>query len=725
VTTQLNSLAKTHSELGWPRPEDVSHPAGAGASVFAALARDKIGGALAHFDDAKDAVIGLLMADSDAATTEPPISVVVEFKRDVGESTLRELHRLTWNFSHSPAVITIEPGLLRVWSCCVPPDASRPLTDFVVHEVGAPDLIEAELPTLERRAARALHWINLVSGEFFRERAGYFDRDGRADQLLLRNLRYIRSELSRAGLSDDDVCHDLLARIIFVQFLFDRKDSDGNAALTPAKLTRLHAEGILRRPHASFRSILDDFDDTYRLFEWLNDRFNGDLFPGKGDTATARSRGWAAEKRIVTKKHLALLAEFVGGNLDMPSGQGCLWPQYAFDVIPLEFISSIYETFVTERAAKEGIFYTPPHLVDFVLDRVLPWDSEIWDLRIIDPACGSGIFLVKAFQRLIHRWKRANPRQQIRAEVLRRLLERNLFGVDKDRHAVRVACFSLYLAMCDEIEPRHYWTQVKFPPMRNDRLICADFFEENATGFRTIGDAGLYDLVIGNAPWGEKLLTDAAREWAKRNDNWPLANLGIGTLFLPKSIRLLKSGGRAAIIQSAGSLLFNRQPRAIAFRQKLLHSCRIEEVINLSALRFKVFKRRAHGIKTSVSPACVVILNPQTPTADDRVIYISPKQVELTPDDFQIVIEPQDRRSLTVREASDTDVWSTLMWGGNRDRALLGRLGSHPSLADRAAATRSSFARESYLEIEASRSRVYAGDESWTERRFRWARFFV
>jgi hypothetical protein len=576
VTAQFSSLATAHIELGWPSPDDIRLPRGAGAAVYAALARNKVGTALAqaHAQDASDAVVGVLMIDSEAATSEPPISIVVEFNREVGEATLRELQRLAWNFSYCPAIITIEPTLLRVWTCCVPPDMSRPLADFLVHKLGTPDMVEAERPTLERRAARALHWVNLASGDFFRERARHFDREGRADQMLLRNLRHIRNELARVGLTDDDVAHDLLARIIFVQFLFDRKDSDGNAALTPTKLSRLHADGVLRRLHTSFRSILTDFADTYRLFEWLNDRFNGDLFPGKGDTATARARGWAAERRVVTRDHLAMLADFIGGDLDMPSGQGCLWPQYAFDVIPLEFISSIYETFVTERAATAGIFYTPPHLVDFILDKVLPWDGDVWDLTILDPACGSGIFLVKAFQRLIHRWKRANPGQQIRAETLRRLLERNLFGVDKDPHAVRVACFSLYLAMCDEIDPRYYWTQVVFPSMRDRRLICADFFQEDCAGFQTISDGQTYDLVVGNAPWGVRLLTRAARDWAKLNDNWPLANLGIGTLFLPKSARLLKDTGRAAIIQSASSLLFNRQPRAINFRKKLLASVR-------------------------------------------------------------------------------------------------------------------------------------------------------
>jgi hypothetical protein len=168
--------------------------------------------------------------------------------------------------------------------------------------------------------------VNLVSGEFFKRSAGRFSRDGRADQMLLGNLRYIRARLREAGLEDDDICHDLLARIIFVQFLFDRKDSDGIAALNPNRLTRLHNDRVLARRHTSFDSILSNYADTYKLFDWLNTKFNGDLFPGKGDTAADRARGWAAEKRVVTKQHLSLLADFVRGDVNMPSSQLRLWP---------------------------------------------------------------------------------------------------------------------------------------------------------------------------------------------------------------------------------------------------------------------------------------------------------------------------------------------------------------------------------------------------------------
>jgi hypothetical protein len=314
---------------------------------------------------------------------------------------------------------------------------------------------------------------------------------------------------------------------------------------------------------------------------------------------------------------------------------------------------------------------------------VLPWTGADWDLKVLDPACGSGIFLVKAFQRLVHRWKQANPGQPIRSEILRRLLERNIFGVDKDVHAVRVACFSLYLAMCDEIEPRHYWTQVTFPPMRDRRLICSDFFAEDKAGFNTDGDSNSYDLVIGNAPWGDGLVTDLARTWAKNEKHcWAIANNDIGGLFLSKSSVLAKPSGRVAMIQSANSILFNGSKPALAFRRQLFTRVRVEEIYNLSTLRFKVFTKKSNTTKTSIAPACVIVLCPGESQSEDRISYVSPKQLKPLVDEFTIVIEPHDRKSLTVREAAeDPLIWSVLLWGSSRDRALIRRLKTYPSLS--------------------------------------------
>jgi hypothetical protein len=676
------SLDVAHRRLGWPSPEEIRNPPGEGARILAELAQAKIKRAISLYTDTPPERVGVLLRNPQTAITEAPLGIVAEFDGKATNPTLRELHRLAWNFSHSPTIITIEPDLMRVWTCCEPPNKDRALDSYVVHELSTTHLDDPH-SDLTSQATQVLHWVNLVSGQFFRDHAKRFRRDQRADHMLLGNLRYVRQKLREEGLNNDDVCHDLLARIVFVQFLFHRKDSQGNSALNRGKLTSLRKDGILQEAHSDFSSILGDYEEAYRLFDWLNSKFNGDLFPGKGDTPQERERGWQEERVHVKPKHLRLLRDFIKGEMDMPRGQFCLWPQYAFDAIPLEFISSIYETFVTERASRKGIYYTPPHLVDFILDRVLPWDGDKWNLKILDPACGSGVFLVKAYQRLIHRWKKAHPGQLPRTETLRGLLESNMFGVDIDPHAVRVASFSLYLAMCDEIDPRYYWTQVQFPPMRDRRLVNADFFAENRQGFRTKEDAASYDLVIGNAPWGEELLTEAAAQWAKEEAHrWPVANKGIGTLFLPKAAALTKHDGKIAMIQSANSLLFNRSGTARDFRKKFFATFRVDRVVNLSALRFKIFNRKTHSMQKSVAPSCIVTFGPQPPSSNERFTYVSPKQVEDLADEFDIILEPNDFKTLDPEDAAlDPDVWSALIWGQQRDWVLVKRLRFAENLA--------------------------------------------
>src|ERR1017187_2904120 len=134
--------------------------------------------------------------------------------------------------------------------------------------------------------------------------------------------------------------------------------------------------------------------------------------------------------------------------------------------------------------------------------------------------------------------------------------------------------------------------------MRGHRLINEDFFSESRNGFRTKADAGSYDLVVGNAPWGGDPLTKEAREWAERN-HWPIAEKDIGTLFLPKSLHLTKRGGRISILQPARVLLFSQRGPAKEFRKKLFSEYKAEAVVNLSALRFELFPQAS-------DPACVV-----------------------------------------------------------------------------------------------------------------------
>ena len=146
------------------------------------------------------------------------------------------------------------------------------------------------------------------------------------------------------------------------------------------------------------------------------------------------------------------------------------WRLFRFDIIQIELLSEIYEHFLEEfkesQKEKAGQYYTPPSLVELILNEKLKYKNETqWQFKILDPACGSGIFLVESFKRLVKRWKNAHLGQQITFSDLREILEQNIFGIEYDRLAIRVTAFSLYLAILEHLNPRTLWIdkRYKFP----------------------------------------------------------------------------------------------------------------------------------------------------------------------------------------------------------------------------------------------------------------------
>ena len=667
------SLNDAQKAFGWPSQEDILNPTGPGAAIYARLAQEKIGSAISRRPDGAGVRVGVLASNPEA--TEAPLAIVCDFPKKVSPDTLLETQKLAWNFSRSLLLITVEPHIIRKWTCCEPPSISVPSDLFTLPaptpEVGKAiyfDPITKAIQSASEQAANSLYWIDLLTGAFFQQNADRFKPEKRADQLLLSNLRVLRQKLITAKLSDD-ISHDLLARIIFIQFLFDRKDTDGNAALSKEELLRLHEEEhVLAHAYDNFSGLLSDYEDTYALFRWLNSKFNGDLFPGKG-TLDEQAAAWEQEKSQVKPEHLNLLARFVGGQEVMAQGQLSLWPAYAFDAIPLDVISTIYEQFV-KKDAGTGVHYTPSHVADLILDLVLPWEDMDWDLKVLDPSCGSGVFLVKAFQRLVYRWKKAHPDHQINGKTLAQLLEKNLFGVDLDPHAIRVASFSLYLAMCDEIDPRDYWKDVHFPVLRGRRLIASDFFSEECDGFCTAGGT-IYDLVIGNPPWGKKTATTSALVWESKH-GWPLSYNDIGPLFLAKALALTNANGYVGLLQSS-TLLYKSTLNAVTFRNSLFYTAQVEEIINFCALRFGLFN-------DAVEPACAIVLRNCPPTGE-AFRYTCPKPLRGQQDKLRIVIDPQDSHQVWADEVIENpSLWSSLLWGGRRDVAFIQSLSYHDTL---------------------------------------------
>ena len=189
------------------------------------------------------------------------------------------------------------------------------------------------------------------------------------------------------------------------------------------------------------RPARDARDSLYELFAQLRDDFNGDLFEGDLE----------AEKLLIEEPHVDVIRRFLRGD-DLVRGQMSLgfWA-YDFSVIPIETISGIYELFLgaedEDRETEVRRYYTPRFLAEVVIDLALLGWKTFLDKRFLDPACGSGIFLVGIFNRLAEEWRRKNRKAENdeRAASLIEILKTNIFGIDVNETACRIAAFSLYL----------------------------------------------------------------------------------------------------------------------------------------------------------------------------------------------------------------------------------------------------------------------------------------
>ena len=265
------------------------------------------------------------------------------------------------------------------------------------------------------------------------------------------------------------------------------------------------------------------------------------------------------ERNQVKPRHLQRLGEFLRGDVD-PSGQMYFWA-YDFQYIPTELISAIYETFLDGEQGDSGAYYTPPEVVDLVLNDMLPFDMNAQDVKILDPACGSGIFLVEAYRRLVILYHKASAGQKLGFKELCNLLTKSIYGVDMNENAIQVAAFSCYLALLDFVEPKSIWEDVRFPKLKGTNLFVNDFFDTGAE-FNKYS----YDIIVGNPPWGSQAKSPA-NSYVEQH-RLITGNKEIAQAFLWRAPTLLADGGRVCLLAPSKGMLFNQSGPNREFRRQ-------------------------------------------------------------------------------------------------------------------------------------------------------------
>ena len=595
---------------------------------------------------------------------------IIYFKllSDFDENTIKELHRRIWNQNRVPLLYVVTPSELRIYNCFeapAEPGEEYPLNtqDRLVKQFNLAETILEDFDEFSKS--------QIASGAFWKSRFGrHFRTDRRVDQRLLEELRTTRDDLhNKYGLSYHHI-HNLLGRSIFILYLEDR-----------GAIQKDYYERFLRGAK-SYINILENKDATYNLFDHLEERFNGDLFPVEDD------------RQRVEEDHLAQIRELFSGTY-MVTGQRVLWRPYDFGVIPIEFVSAIYEQFLHKEEGKDytsesGAYYTPHPLVEFILNEVLPWPSERdsrYELKILDPACGSGIFLVEAFRRLVARWMFSHDSNEIPHEKLREILTEYICGIDINPDAIRVAAFSLYLALLDYLEPKTIWEKLRFPHLVYDldnaesdgkNLFPMDVFPKTSSEKLPFENSD-YDIVIGNPPWKRNNLPDHIAAYCRsRNFAQEMAQA-----FLWRVRDFVSTEGKIALVGTS-KILFNIEGPDKKFRREFLKENYVESIINFSALRKTKGSTGRQLFSSAVGPATVFIYQinlPDQPTSN--ILYCTPKPTRMDNALPGIVIDASEMKFLPRKKVAEIDrVWKVAMWGTQRDLEIVSRLSTNRSIRD-------------------------------------------
>lgn len=585
---------------------------------------------------------------------------------------IAEIQHLCWNFQKVLFFYVYTKTEIRIYNCSKKP--------FVLEENTTKLKLKNQLQEIELYSCKEtddkskLQTLNTVFSRLAIDTGFIWSSEeaisirkkinlqNRVDKYLIQSLVKVADSLEKIGLTNRLIIHKLVMRSLFLLYLEDR-----NA--TSADLYQSFLPKAI-----SYFNILEDVEATYNLFEKLADDFNGSLFNFEEN-----------EKDSITKEQLALIKKcFVNGYSD--DSQTDLFPDWRlfdFSIIRIELLSEIYENFLTKLDKREtGTFYTPPTLVELVLKETLPENETNYNVKTLDPSCGSGIFLVQSFKKLIKRYEKQTKKPLTDFKILEEILKKNIFGIEIDPKSIKVAAFSLYLALLENLNPKTSWWNktIQFPYLINDpedttlKKQGNNLFKRDAiSDLSDIEILKNFDLIVGNPPFGTKKLLNTIINYCDENKfakEMVLPFLHKATTFAPN--------GKIALIFNT-KILTNTGGTYQNFRKWLFKDNYVEKVYNFSILRKAPKFSGGQLFGSAVGPISIVFYQKEKPkNSKDTITYYAPKTYIKNDILEGIVIDSTDIKQLPRIECEkkDTKIWKIAMWGSYFDFELIEKLGS-------------------------------------------------
>ncbi|MBI4650134.1 N-6 DNA methylase [Candidatus Desantisbacteria bacterium] len=493
--------------------------------------------------------------------------------------------------------------------------------------------------------------VKVKSGVFWEEEENKnkFKFTNSAYDKLINNIRIIIGRLKK-GYNDlhDELINKLIIQSILIKYLEERIDDNNNKLLSNKFFKKYGRAG-------TFNDVLRKKGKIVELLIDLNDKeigFNGNIFY------------WdEKEKSVLKGLDLSVLAELLETNSSSESGQLYLWRYFEFKYIPVELISRLYEEFLGKDKRSEGLYYTPSHLVQLLVDEALPLkkfkEIDLDNFQILDPACGSGIFLVIVFKRLVQIWRLQHKMNLPGLSDLKKLLK-NIYGIDKEKQAVRLASFSLCLALCNELEPIKIINDLKFDDLRETNIIESDFFIEHKLKNKK------FDLIIGNPPFNIGALKNYSKFWDYEDEKVKIPQGQIALKFLSDSLNYLQEKGLLCLIIKASSLLYNHTSEK--YKQLLFSKLNVIQVLDFTAL---ASNNSLWENGADVATAAIFIRK-EKPDFHKNILHLTFRRTKATKERIVFEIDEYDLHFINRQTAIENKVvWKNNLLGGGRIKSIV------------------------------------------------------
>ncbi|MCH3965731.1 MAG: N-6 DNA methylase [Clostridium sp.] len=469
----------------------------------------------------------------------------------IDEREIVKNHLKYWNKNDIPFSIIILPNEIRIYNNFAIDESKMLFSSKKNNNIDLLELLSNE---------------NIISGLVLEKLNLYINKKNRVDTRLLSNLRETIRRLYNKCHMPLKNAYDFLAQCIFIKYLEDR-GMIGESAFLPYKAS-------------NFVMLLknNDTEKIKKFFRYMKKRFNGDLFD------------ISDKSPFPNKNEINVVYDFfLGDDIYIDGNCQITMFYYDFAIIPIELISNIYETFFdlgdeilkTNTANTNGAYYTPYFLADFMIDKCFN-QVEMLDgknlIKVLDPACGSGIFLVEAFKKMVNYY--IGEHGTIDGNTLTDILTNNIFGVDINEESLKITCFSLYIALLEYLKPKDIMeNRFKFPNLIGINLHRCSFFDSELNEINIKAD-----LIIGNPPWVSKNEGDHIDYCKKRSI--PISDGQLAQAFLCRVEDFCNKNTIITLIVP-NSIFINHNAKE--YRRFFYENYELLEIFNLNRLKNMLF----------------------------------------------------------------------------------------------------------------------------------------